>query len=141
MAKATAAYSPKYRRQMAELVPAGRAAEELAREFECSASAIRDWVRRTDRDEGLHGDHHRDDLAVLVNRNMTGWANDSSVGQVSPTCDALDRHAVWRLRRGSCLKHKVRTGLHVRFPDTRLPDTYGVTHLSREVIGLPSATT
>ena len=45
----------------------------------------------------------------------------------------------WRLRRWLCLKHKVRIGQHVRFPDTRLHDTYGLTLLSRQVIGLPSA--
>ena len=34
------------------LVRTGRAPGELAREFECSASAIRNWVRQADRDEG-----------------------------------------------------------------------------------------
>ena len=29
---------------------------KLAREFECSASAIRNWVRQTDRDEGRRED-------------------------------------------------------------------------------------
>ena len=52
MAKTNAAYAPEYRRQMVELVRAGRTAKELAREFECSASAIRNWVRQADRDEG-----------------------------------------------------------------------------------------
>ncbi len=37
-------YAPAYRRQMVELVFAGRTPGELAREFECSASAIRNWV-------------------------------------------------------------------------------------------------
>ena len=35
------------------LVRTGRAPGELAREFECSASAIRNWVRQADRDEGV----------------------------------------------------------------------------------------
>ena len=74
-----------------------------------------------------------------LNRNMTGWANYFSLGQVSPAYSAVNRHAVWRLRRWLCLKHKVRTGQHVRFPDTRLHDTCGLTLLSRQVIGLPSA--
>ena len=74
-----------------------------------------------------------------LNRIMTGWANYFSLGQVSPAYNAVNRHAVWRLRRWLCLKHKVRTGQHVRFPDTRLHDTYGLTLLSRQVIGLPSA--
>ena len=49
-------YAPEYRRQMVELVRAGRTPWELAREFECSASAIRNWVRQADRDEGRRED-------------------------------------------------------------------------------------
>jgi transposase len=49
-------YSPEFRRQMIELVRAGRTPEELAREFEPSAQAIRNWVRQGDRDEGQRDD-------------------------------------------------------------------------------------
>ena len=56
MAKTNAAYAPEYRRQMVELVRSGRTAKELSREFECSASAIRNWVRQADRDEGRRED-------------------------------------------------------------------------------------
>ena len=56
MAERRAAYAPEYRRQMVELVRAGRTPEELAREFECSAQAIRNWVRQADRDEGRRED-------------------------------------------------------------------------------------
>ena len=48
----TSRYAPEYRRQMVELVRTGRTAEELSREFECSAQAIRNWVRQADLDEG-----------------------------------------------------------------------------------------
>jgi transposase len=41
---------------MVELARAGRSAEELAREFEPSAQAIRNWVAQADRDEGRRGD-------------------------------------------------------------------------------------
>jgi transposase len=41
---------------MVELVRAGRTPEELAREFEPSAQAIRNWVRQADRDEGRRAD-------------------------------------------------------------------------------------
>ena len=37
---------------MVELVRAGRSPEELAREFEPSAQAIRTWVQRAERDDG-----------------------------------------------------------------------------------------
>ena len=56
MAERRAAYAPEYRRQMVELVRAGRTPGELAREFECSAQAIRNWVRQADRDEGRRED-------------------------------------------------------------------------------------
>jgi transposase len=40
-------YSPEFRQQMIELVRAGRTPEELSREFEPSAQAIRNWVRQS----------------------------------------------------------------------------------------------
>lgn len=40
-------YSPEFRQQMVELVRAGRTPEELAREFEPSAQAIRNWVAQS----------------------------------------------------------------------------------------------
>ncbi len=49
-------YPPEFRRQMIELVRAGRTPEELSREFEPSAGAIRNWVRQADLDEGRRED-------------------------------------------------------------------------------------
>ncbi len=49
-------YAPEFRRQMVELVRAGRTPAELSREFEVSANSIRIWVRQTDRDEGRRDD-------------------------------------------------------------------------------------
>ena len=46
-------YAPEFRRQMVELVRAGRTPEELAREFEPTANTIRKWVEQLDQDEGL----------------------------------------------------------------------------------------
>ncbi len=45
-------YPPEFRQQMVELVRAGRRPDELAREFEPSAQAIRNRVPQADRDEG-----------------------------------------------------------------------------------------
>ena len=56
MPKSHPPYPPEYRRQMVELVRAGRTPGELAREFECSAQAIRNWVRQSDLDEGRRED-------------------------------------------------------------------------------------
>ena len=43
-------YPEEYRRQMVELVRAGRTPSQLAREFEPSAHSIRVWVRQADVD-------------------------------------------------------------------------------------------
>jgi transposase len=56
MPKTHLPYAPEFRRQMVELVRAGRSLEELAREFEPSAQVIRNWVSQADRDEGRRGD-------------------------------------------------------------------------------------
>ena len=46
-------YPPEFRRQMVELVRAGRTPAELAREFEPTASTIRSWLQQADVDEGF----------------------------------------------------------------------------------------
>src|SRR5680860_1543819 len=46
--KANRLYAPEFRRQMVELVRCGRNPEELAREFEPSAQAIRNWVAQAE---------------------------------------------------------------------------------------------
>ena len=61
MARKRAPYAPEFRRQMIELVRAGRTPEELAKEFEPSAQAIRNWVAQADRDEGRRADGWPDD--------------------------------------------------------------------------------
>ena len=56
MSKKRPPYPPEFRRQMIELVRAGRTPEELAKEFEPSTQAIRNWVAQADRDEGRRSD-------------------------------------------------------------------------------------
>jgi transposase len=52
MPKTRPPYSPEFRRQMVELVHAGRDPAELAREFEPTAQSISHWVAQADRQEG-----------------------------------------------------------------------------------------
>src|SRR5262249_22489374 len=52
MGKTRAAYPPEFRRQMVELVRAGRSPEELAREFEPTAQSIRNWLAQSERNAG-----------------------------------------------------------------------------------------
>ena len=56
MPKTHTPYAPEFRRQMVELVRAGRTPRELAREFECCDQTIRNWVRQCDVDEGRRED-------------------------------------------------------------------------------------
>ena len=76
-----------------------------------------------------------------LNRTITGWANYYSLGNVSPAYSAVHRHAFKRFRQWLCRKHKVKTGKFVRFSDQRLRDNYGLFHLTRRTMGLPSAKT
>jgi len=73
MGKTRPAYPSEFRRQIVELVRAGREPEELAREFEPSAQSIRNWVRQADRDEGRREDGlttaERDELRRLRREN------------------------------------------------------------------------
>src|SRR5271155_1807043 len=49
-------YSPEFRRQMVDLVRAGRDPDDLAREFEPTGHSIRAWVAQADRNEGRRGE-------------------------------------------------------------------------------------
>jgi transposase-like protein len=52
MPKTRPPYPAEFRRQMIDLVRAGRDPADLAREFEPSAQATRNWVAEADRQEG-----------------------------------------------------------------------------------------
>ena len=58
MAKTRPPYPVEFRRQMVELVRAGRDPADLAREFEPSAQAIRNWVDSADRQSGRKASPH-----------------------------------------------------------------------------------
>ena len=49
-------YPAEFRARMVELVRSGRTPEELSREFEPTAQAIRNWVAQADIDEGRRDD-------------------------------------------------------------------------------------
>jgi transposase len=66
-------YPPEYRKQIVELVRAGRSPEDLAREFEPSGVTIRNWVKQADLDEGRREDGltttEREELVRLRREN------------------------------------------------------------------------
>jgi transposase len=73
MPKSHAPYSPEFRRRMVELVRSGRTPEDLARQFEPSAQAIRNWAQQADRDQGVRADglttEEREELRRLRREN------------------------------------------------------------------------
>ena len=73
MSKKRPIYATAFRRQMIDLVRAGRSAEELAKEFDPSPQTIRNWVMQADRDDGRRGDAmtspERDELKRLRREN------------------------------------------------------------------------
>ena len=97
MARSHAPYPPEFRRQMVELVRAGRTPDEFAREFEPSAEAIRTWVKQADRDEGRRQDGlttlERDELGRLRRENR----------QLRQERDILAKAAAWFARETGAL--------------------------------------
>ena len=76
MPKARVPYSPEFRRQMVDLVRAGRDPDDLAREFEPTAQSIRNWIVQAEKKEGRREDAlpglsaaERDELSRLRREN------------------------------------------------------------------------
>ena len=73
MPKSHKPYPEEFKRKLIGLVREGRTPEELSRQFEPSAQAIRNWVRQADRDEGRREDGltttERDELQRLRREN------------------------------------------------------------------------
>jgi transposase len=73
MARTRTAYAPEFRRQMVELVRAGRTPAELAREFQPTAQSIRNWVAQSARDasrgDGGLSSAEREELGRLRREN------------------------------------------------------------------------
>ncbi len=84
MAKKQRMYTPEFRKQMVELVRAGREYANLEKEFGCNGWSIRQWVKQADRDSG-RGDGGLTwsgflYLAVVLevwSRRIVGWAMES----------------------------------------------------------------
>ena len=73
MGKTRLPYTPEFRRQMVELVQAGRSPEGLAREFEPTVQSIRNWVAQAERNNGRRSDglttSEREELTRLRREN------------------------------------------------------------------------
>ena len=100
MSKTRPPYTPEFRRQMIELVRAGRSPEELADEFEPTAQSIRNWVAQAERDAGRRDDGlssaERDELSRLRRENR----------QLRLERDILSKAAAWFARETNTIPSK-----------------------------------
>jgi transposase len=73
MPKSHKPYAEEFKRKLVALVREGRTPEQLAKQFEPTAQAIRNWVKQADRDEGRRQDGltttERDELLRLRREN------------------------------------------------------------------------
>jgi transposase len=100
MAKTRPPYTPEFRRQMVELVRAGRSPQELARKFEPTAQSINNWVAQAERDAG-RGDGglttaERDELHRLRRENR----------QLKLEREILSKAAAWFARETNTIPPK-----------------------------------
>ena len=100
MSKTRPPYTPEFRRQIIELVRAGRSPDELAKEFEPTAQSIRNWVAQAERDAGRRDDGlssaERDELSRLRRENR----------QLRLERDILSKAAAWFARETNTIPPK-----------------------------------
>ena len=100
MAKTHPPYPDEFRQRMIELVQAGRTPVELSREFECSAQAIRNWVRQADVDAGAREDGLTTDEREELRRLRR------EVKQLRMERDILKRATAWFARESNAVPEK-----------------------------------
>src|SRR6476660_9611782 len=100
MRKKRPQYAPEFRRQMVELVRAGRASAELANEFEPTAQSIHNWVAHAHRDVGRRSDGlttpQREELSRLRRENR----------QLKVEREILSKAAAWFARETNAIPSK-----------------------------------
>ena len=100
MGKSRKPYPAEFRQQMVELVRSGRTAQELSRECEPTAEAIRNWVRQADRDAGRRADGlssaEREELRKLR----------SEIRQLREEREILAKAAAWFARETDAVPKK-----------------------------------
>ena len=100
MPKSHPPYPPEFRRRMVELVRAGREPEELARQFEPSARAIRNWVAQAARDDG----HRQDGLTTDEREELRRLRRENKV--LREEREILKKAAAWFARETGSIPSK-----------------------------------
>ncbi len=99
MPKTRAPYAPEFRRQMVELVRAGRDPDDLAREFEPAAQSIRNWVAREGRKQD--GREEKGSAAPADHDELIRLRRE--VRQLRQERDILSKAAAWFARETGTL--------------------------------------
>ena len=93
-------YPPEFRQQVVDLYHAGRSVSELAREFEPSSQAIRDWIKQADLDTGRRSDglttEEKEELSRLRRENK----------QLKLEREILAKAAAWFARETDVIETK-----------------------------------
>ena len=100
MARKNPPYTPEFRRQMIELVRSGRSPESLAKEFEPTAQAIRNWVTQAERDAGRRDDGLTTEERDEINRLRR------EVRRLKLERDILSKAAAWFARETDVIPPK-----------------------------------
>jgi len=100
MARKNPPYTPEFRRQMIDLVGSGRSPESLAKEFEPTAQAIRNWVAQAERDAGRRHDGVTTEERDEINRLRR------EVRQLKLERDILSKAAAWFARETDVIPPK-----------------------------------
>jgi len=95
MPKTHPPYSPEFRRRIVDLVRTGRDPADLAREFEPTAQAIRNWVVQADRQEGRR-EERGDGLSTAERGELARLRRENK--QLRVERDILSRAAAWFAR-------------------------------------------
>ena len=88
MTKKPRRYTEEFRRQMIDLVRTGRTPEELSREFEPSAQAIRNWVAASESGDGTSEDWSESERRELREAKQ-------EIRRLREERDILKKAAVW----------------------------------------------
>ena len=100
MPKSHAPYSPEFRARIIELVRKGRTPEQLGRQFEPSAQAIRNWVRQADRDAG----HRQDGLTTTEQEELRRLRRENRT--LREEREILKKAAAWFARETTSIPSK-----------------------------------
>ena len=100
MPKSHKPYAAEYRQRIIELVRKGRTPEEVARQFEPSAQAIRNWVRQADRDNG----HRQDGLTTAEHDELRRLRRENRT--LREEREILKKAAAWFARETTSIPSK-----------------------------------